>query len=86
MNSKKDLKEVKNINKTPTNINGWNPDPEGRCSTGELGNEMVYMYDNEIISDDDGFGMLSGKENIPSKLSASYSDIPKSKWNKIFKE
>lgn len=79
------VKHVKNVNKKPTDIGGFNPDKESRISTGVIGGEMSYIWDDkEIISDSDGFGMLTGKTKIPSKVT-SFIGLSKDRYDKIFK-
>ena len=79
------MKDLKNVNKKPTDLDGFNPDKEGRVSTGTIGGEMVYVWDDkEVISDSDGFGMLVGKQEIPGRLKFNQS-IPLDRFNKILK-
>ena len=79
------MKNLKNVNKKPTDLDGFNPDKEGRVSTGTIDGEMVYVWDDkEVISDSDGFGMLVGRQKIPQTLK-SYQSIPLDRFNKIFK-
>ena len=87
MSSKKQISELKERNYNPTNVNGWTPDKDHRISTGMTPEgEMVYVADNkEIISDSDGFGALTGKDNIPKdKMHFGYDRNLNQKFSKIF--
>jgi len=64
---------------------GFNPDTEGRVSSGFVDGRTVYVWDGkEVINQSDGFGMLVGKTNIPCRL-RSFQSIPEDRFRKIFK-
>ena len=75
------------LDKKPTDVKGFNPDPESRVSAG-IGKDgrMKYVYDGkEVISTQDGFSMLTGRQNVPKSLT-SYLSINKERFDKIFGE
>ncbi|MBT7929313.1 hypothetical protein HN682_05300 [Candidatus Peregrinibacteria bacterium] len=79
------IKHLKDVDNKPTELGDFNPDKEGRVSTGTIDGEMVYVWDNkEVISDSDGFGMLVGRQPIPKTLK-TFQSIPLDRFNKIFK-
>lgn len=73
------------IDSNPTNVNGWNPDSEGRFAVGVDGdNQMTYLCDGEPVPFEDGFGALTGRDSIPSKIKSSNASIPNWIWETIF--
>lgn len=65
-----DSSQIAKIDPEPTNIQGWNPDPEHRVKLAHLKDgSRKFLYDNEVIRLDDAVGMLTGKESIPKRMS-----------------
>lgn len=80
--------DLKSVDKQPTNVKGWNPDPDGRVSSAVTKEgEFIYIYDGkEKLSDEDGFGMLTGRATVPNYRDgvSSCSHISDEKWKTIF--
>ncbi len=64
--------QIKSIDKTPTDFNGWNPDSEGRFSLAHMKDgSRKYLYDNQEVELKDAMGALTGKDSIPRKKSVA---------------
>jgi len=64
-----DISQADKVDRQPTNINGWNPDPEGRIQLAYTKEKRQYVFDGkEELRLEDAVGMLTGKESIPKKL------------------
>ena len=63
-------------------------DPAGRVTAGVTKEgEAVYIYDGkEILSDRDGFDLLTGRAPVPmcKDMVSTFSHIPQEKWDRIF--
>jgi len=80
--------DLKEHDPRPTTIPGIMNDPHGRVTAGTTKEgEMVYIYDKkEILSDRDGFDLLTGKAPVPlcKDLVSTFSHIPRERWDAIF--